>query len=295
MPVIHYPEERQGRERVIRLVRPSVVVLFGPAGCGKSTFAARHFRLTQIISSDHCRALVCDEEHDQRFNDQAFALLDFIIEQRLSINRLCVIDSTALTAAARKSLIGLAGKYRVPCFLLSFEVEFETCVIRDRHRGAEGRGRSVGRPIIERQYRMFEEARSAVAGEGFDQIEILRNGETDAVRFETVFRPAPRATSPAHITWQGHLAEAAGTRQEITPDRRLSESTGTASPARRTPAAPSSQGAAVDESHASSMPRVSGRRPATPPAPHNPEHHSGDDVGSAGLPESPSTDSQPVE
>src|ERR1043165_3362479 len=45
-------------EKVVRLFRPSVVVLCGPAGCGKSTFAARHFRPTQIISSDHCRALV---------------------------------------------------------------------------------------------------------------------------------------------------------------------------------------------------------------------------------------------
>src|SRR5207249_10899836 len=72
-------------EKTIRLLRPSVVVLCGPAACGKSTFAVRHFRPTQIISSDHCRALVCDDEQDQRFQPQAFALLHFIIEQRLNI------------------------------------------------------------------------------------------------------------------------------------------------------------------------------------------------------------------
>src|SRR6184192_2833322 len=66
-------------ERVIRLVRPSVVALCGPAACGKSAFAARHFRPTQIISSDRCRALVCDDEQDQRFQTQAFALLHFLV------------------------------------------------------------------------------------------------------------------------------------------------------------------------------------------------------------------------
>ncbi len=66
--------------KVVRLVRPSVVVLCGPAACGKSTFAARHFRPTQIISSDHARALVCGDEHDQRFQTQAFALVHFLIE-----------------------------------------------------------------------------------------------------------------------------------------------------------------------------------------------------------------------
>src|SRR5215831_5552424 len=95
-------------EHRVRLIRPSVVVLCGPAACGKSTFAARHFRPTQIVSSDRARALVCDDERDQRYSAEAFALVHFIIEQRLSINRLCVVDSTALTPESRKRLLNLA-------------------------------------------------------------------------------------------------------------------------------------------------------------------------------------------
>src|SRR5262249_42885452 len=139
--------------RVVRLIRPSVVVLCGPAACGKSTFAGRHFRPTQIISSDHCRALVCDDEQDQRYQVQAFALLDFIIEARLSINRLCVVDSTALTTPARKNLLDLARKHQVPCTALLFEASLEACVARDQARGEQKHGRTVGRTVIERQYR----------------------------------------------------------------------------------------------------------------------------------------------
>jgi predicted kinase len=179
-------------ERIIRLVRPSVVVLCGPAACGKSTFAARHFRPTQVISSDHCRALVCDDEQDQRFQAQAFALLHFIVEQRLSLNRLCVVDSTALAPHARRTLIGLVRRHRVPCVLLGFEIPLPTCVIRDQARGQQPQGRAVGRAAIERQYHMFDEAKSALAQEGFDQIEMIREEELDKVRFEILFRPAPR-------------------------------------------------------------------------------------------------------
>lgn len=176
-------------------MRPSVVVLSGPAACGKSTFAARHFRPTQIISSDHCRALVSDDEQDQRFQPQAFALLHAIIEQRLSINRMCVVDSTALTPAARRSLLELARKFRVPCVAVVFDVPLETCVARDRARAssdAKSGGRSVGESVIERQYQLFELAKSAIRQEGFDQVIELADADLDRVGIEVVFRPAPR-------------------------------------------------------------------------------------------------------
>ena len=177
-------------EKTIRLLRPSVVVLCGPAACGKSTFAARHFRPTQIISSDHCRALVCDDEQDQRFQPQAFALLHFIIEQRLNINRLCVVDSTALTPPARKGLLDLARRYRVPCVALLFQTPLEVCLKRD-----SARERSVGQAVIEHQYDIFERAKSAIGQEGFDQVIELRDEELDRVRTEIVFRPVPRVAA----------------------------------------------------------------------------------------------------
>jgi ABC-type phosphate transport system ATPase subunit len=43
----------------------SLVVLIGPSGCGKSTFARKHFKPTEVMSSDGFRALVSDDENDQ--------------------------------------------------------------------------------------------------------------------------------------------------------------------------------------------------------------------------------------
>ena len=45
---------------VTRITVPefSVILLIGASGSGKSTFARKHFKLTEIASSDVCRALV---------------------------------------------------------------------------------------------------------------------------------------------------------------------------------------------------------------------------------------------
>jgi predicted kinase len=182
----------EGSAKTIRLTRPSVVVLCGPAACGKSTFAARHFRPTQIVSSDQARALVSDDERDQRFQTQAFTLLHCLIEQRLSINRLCVVDSTALTLSARQSLLELARRYRVPTVVLLLNVPLETCLDHDAKRE-----RTVGRQVIERQYQLFEQAKAAIKQEGFDQVVELRAEDLESVQIEIVFRPVPRTVANA--------------------------------------------------------------------------------------------------
>jgi predicted kinase len=171
-------------ERVIRVLRPSVIVLCGPAACGKSTFAARHFRRTHVVSSDFCRQLVCDDETDQRYHSQAFALLNFLIGQRLSINRICVVDSTAITPGARKSLLDLGRKYRVRTELFLFDIPLEKCLERDR-----ARQRSVGPKVIEEQYRLFKQAQESVYSEEFDDIVELREEDLQSVRCELLYRP----------------------------------------------------------------------------------------------------------
>ena len=179
--------DTQASPRILRLIRPSVVVLCGPAACGKSTFAAKHFRPTQIISSDQARALVCDDERDQRFQTQAFALVHFLVEQRLSINRLCVVDSTALTATARKTLLELARRFHVPAVVLLLDVPLDICLQRDAQRQ-----RSVGQATIERQYSLFEQAKSSIRQEGFDQVVELSARDMDNIQTEIIFRPVPR-------------------------------------------------------------------------------------------------------
>src|SRR5438105_11969077 len=87
---------------------PSLVVLIGPSGSVKSTFAARQFRATEIISSDHARALVSDDENDQAATPAAFRIVHAIARERLRAHRFAVIDATNVRPESRKPFVALA-------------------------------------------------------------------------------------------------------------------------------------------------------------------------------------------
>jgi ABC-type phosphate transport system ATPase subunit len=79
----------------------ALVILIGASGSGKSTFAAKHFKPTEVISSDYCRGLVSDDETDQSISADAFDLVRAIAEKRLKHRKLTVIDATNVRASDR--------------------------------------------------------------------------------------------------------------------------------------------------------------------------------------------------
>ncbi|BBB00768.1 putative phosphatase [Actinacidiphila reveromycinica] len=85
-----------GPARELAVTDLSLVVLIGATGSGKSTFAARHFQPTEVISSDFCRGLVADDENDQSATRDAFDVLHYIAGKRLAAGRRTVVDSTSL-------------------------------------------------------------------------------------------------------------------------------------------------------------------------------------------------------
>ena len=58
--------------KTLELPELSLVALVGASGSGKSTFARKHFRPTEILSSDYFRGLVSDDENDQSSTPDAF-------------------------------------------------------------------------------------------------------------------------------------------------------------------------------------------------------------------------------
>src|SRR3954467_10393019 len=91
----------------------ALVTLVGVSGSGKSTFARRHFKATEILSSDFCRGLVSDDENAQAATKDAFEVLHFVARKRLAAGRLTVVDATNVQPEARKPLVALAREFHV--------------------------------------------------------------------------------------------------------------------------------------------------------------------------------------
>lgn len=151
----------------------SLVLLIGPSGSGKSTFARRHFKATEVISSDFCRALVCDDENDQSVTADAFAVLHFIAEKRMSAGRLTVIDATNVQMEARRPLIALARKLHFLTVAIVFDLPEKLCLERNRTRA----DRDFGPHVVRNQCRQLQRSLRGLAREGFRYVYTLSSPE----------------------------------------------------------------------------------------------------------------------
>ena len=155
----------------VAIPAPSLVLLVGPAGCGKSTFARRHFTDTEIVSSDRCRALVADDEADQEATAAAFRVLHQIVAERMAGARTTVVDATNLRDFARAPLLELAWRHHLPAVAIAFELPVELCVARASSRST----RVVEPEVVARQAGELPAALAAMEDESIERVVVLRS------------------------------------------------------------------------------------------------------------------------
>src|SRR5271154_473176 len=125
----------------------SLVVLIGVSGSGKSTFARKHFKPTEILSSDYCRGLVSDDENSQAATKDAFEVLQFIARKRLAAGKLTVVDATNVQPEARKPFIQLAREFH--CLPVAIILNVPERVAHDRNR--DRADRAFGPHVVRQQ------------------------------------------------------------------------------------------------------------------------------------------------
>ncbi|WP_244330399.1 polynucleotide kinase-phosphatase [Streptomyces prasinus] len=170
------PAERPtgSRGRVLPVTDLSLVVLVGASGSGKSTFARRHFKPTEVISSDFCRGLVADDENDQSASRDAFDVLHYIAGKRLAAGRRTVVDATSVQQDARRQLIDLARKYDVLPTAVVLDVPEEVCAERNAARSDRA---DMPRRVVQRHIRELRRSLRHLEREGFRKVHVLRGVE----------------------------------------------------------------------------------------------------------------------
>lgn len=180
----------------------SLVVLVGVSGSGKSTFAAKHFKPTQVISSDYCRGLVADDENDQSSTPEAFDLLHHIVGVRLRRGLLTVVDATNVQWKARQSLIALAKSHDVLCDAIVLDVPEEVAVARNAFRP----DRDFGAHVIRRQRGDLRKSLSKISRDGFRRVHVLRGDDIEnaVIGYERSWTDRTDLTGPFDLIGDVH-------------------------------------------------------------------------------------------
>ena len=193
----------------IDLPEPSLVVLIGASGSGKSTFAARHFKPTEVISSDFCRGLVADDVNDQSATTDAFAILHFIAGRRLANLRLAVVDATNVQREARAPLVRVARDHDL--FPVAIVLDMPEALCHERN--AARPDRDFGEHVVRQHRSQLRRSLRGLQREGFRRVWVLRDPkELDAVEVtrSPLWNDRKAETGPFDVIGDVH-----GCRQEL--------------------------------------------------------------------------------
>lgn len=186
----------------IGLPHAGIVLLIGPSNSGKSTLVRRlieegQILASEVVSSDDFRILVGDKEfidwrdrpqdeaaglmdEYQGISAEAFAMMDRVIEARMRLSKLVLVDATHLRSDDRKRYIALAKKNHVPIQAIVFDVSERVLTDRD-----ESRDNPRGKRRIKQQFQIFRNEKRFIKKEGFasvytvketEEVEVFRHG-----------------------------------------------------------------------------------------------------------------------
>ncbi|MFB7028599.1 MULTISPECIES: polynucleotide kinase-phosphatase [unclassified Streptomyces] len=190
--------------RVLPVTDLSLVVLVGATGSGKSTFARRHFKPTEVLSSDFCRGLVADDENDQSASRDAFDVLHHIAGKRLAAGRLTVVDATNVQQEARRQLVQLARTHDVLPVAIVLDLPEQVC--RERNAARPDRA-DMPAHVIQRHRRELRRSLRGLEREGFRKVHVLRSVEeveAAEVVLERRFNDLRHLTGPFDIVGDVH-------------------------------------------------------------------------------------------
>ncbi|MBR4319014.1 MAG: polynucleotide kinase-phosphatase, partial [Oscillospiraceae bacterium] len=150
-----------------------LVALVGGTSSGKSSFALKHFKPTEVLSSDFFRGMVCDDENNQNVSGDAFDLLYYAANKRLDNGKLTVIDATNIQQSARKQVIDLAREQNVHAAAIVLNLPEEVMQERNKARPE----RNFPERVIRQHCRDVRRSIKGLKREGFRFVYVINSLE----------------------------------------------------------------------------------------------------------------------
>lgn len=150
-----------------------LVALVGGTSSGKSSFALKHFKPTEVLSSDFFRGMVSDDENSQSVSEDAFDLLYYAANKRLNNMKLTVIDATNIQQSARKQVIDLAREQNVHAAAIVLNLPEEVMQERNKARPE----RNFPERVIRQHCRDVKRSIKGLKREGFRFVYVINSLE----------------------------------------------------------------------------------------------------------------------
>lgn len=162
--------------------RPSLILLVGIPGSGKTTYAKDYIKQnsnTLHLSSDAIRKELYGDENIQGNPAEVFSLMQKRAVEALNNGRDVLYDATNITRKDRASIIGICPKFaKIECHIIWAPIEI--CIERDAVRD-----RTVGKEVIDRMLKRFQ---AVYYDEGIDEIKVVKpNDFNDSLYINTIF------------------------------------------------------------------------------------------------------------
>lgn len=153
--------------------RPSLILLVGIPGSGKTTYANRYIEEHSgmiHLSSDKIRKELWGDEATQGDNNEVFYRMQQRAIDGLNFGYNVIYDATNITRKDRAGIIAACPKFaKIECHIIWAPIE--TCIERDA-----ARKRTVGKEVIDRMLKRFQ---AVYYDEGIHEIKIIWNTSDD--------------------------------------------------------------------------------------------------------------------